>query len=151
MNDDTNSQQQPPRRPAGDSGGLLVACLLVLTGTLSGQDDHAYARSGLMTANDPEGAAPQQDVRSGTVYVVSVSGPKMYDLGWRPFMHRSAEGVQLYQIVTVDGRQLRYEARFATGVLYDAFSLEKQAAGPNRLVDRIPDLPEHRATRPERP
>lgn len=107
--------------------------------------DHTYGRTKLMTSSDnvPEGVR-QRRPESGTVYVVSVSGPKMYDLGRRPFMRRAAEDVQLYQIIHVDGQQLRYEARTATGRLYDAFSLIKQDGKPNRLVDEIPESRERR-------
>jgi len=107
--------------------------------------DHTYGRTKLMTSSDnvPEGVR-QRRPESGTVYVVSVSGPKMYDLGRRPFMRRAAEDVQLYQIIHVDGQQLRYEARTATGRLYDAFSLNKQEGKPNQLVDEIPETSERR-------
>jgi 3',5'-cyclic AMP phosphodiesterase CpdA len=104
--------------------------------------DHTYARSGLMTwQNVPKGVTMRTDI--GTVYVVSVSGPKMYDLGKRPFMKRGAEDTQLFQVIDVDGDEIRYEARTARGVLYDAFTLQKQAAGKaNLLIEQIPDTPE---------
>jgi 3',5'-cyclic AMP phosphodiesterase CpdA len=104
--------------------------------------DHTYARSGLMTwQNVPKGVTTRTDI--GTVYVVSVSGPKMYDLGKRPFMKRGAEDTQLFQVIDVDGDEIRYEARTARGVLYDAFTLKKQGAGKaNLLVEQIPDTPE---------
>jgi hypothetical protein len=84
---------------------------------------------------------------SGTVYVVSVSGPKMYDVGRRPYMRRVAEDAQLYQIITIDGGELRYEARTAVGNVYDAFTLRKRTGQPNELIERIPEIPENR--RPE--
>ena len=49
----------------------------------------------------------QRSERAGTVYVASVSGPKMYDLGRRPFMRSAAENTQLYQIITVEPDRLR--------------------------------------------
>ena len=67
-------------------------------------------------------------------------------------MRRTAEDTQLYQIISVDGDRLRYQARTATGALYDAFDLvkPKRGAGPNRLIERTPrDVPENR--RPEPP
>ena len=79
---------------------------------------------------------------AGTVYVVSVSGPKMYPLDQRPIMRREAEDTQLYQIIHVEPDRLRYEARTATGRLYDAFSLAKRGRLANALVDHIPDTPE---------
>jgi hypothetical protein len=105
--------------------------------------DHAYARSQLVTEADnvPDGADPHQEP-SGTVYVVSVSGPKMYDVGWRPILRRAAQGLQLFQIIHIDGDQLRYEARTANGELYDGFQLTKRPGKPNELVDQIPDVPQ---------
>jgi hypothetical protein len=72
------------------------------------------------------------------MYVVSVSGPKMYRLRREPWMQRVAEQTQLYQVITVDGDRLAVEARTADGELYDAFDLVKQRGRPNRVVDRIP-------------
>jgi hypothetical protein len=79
---------------------------------------------------------------AGTVYVVSVSGPKMYDLERRPFMKRAAEDTQLYQIIRVDGDQLHYEARTATGRLYDGFTLIKRDGRPNQLIEKVPSRKE---------
>lgn len=99
--------------------------------------DHTYARSNLNTGMSAG------EAKSGTVYVVSVSGPKMYNLERQPWMRRAAEDSQLYQVVSVDGKRLRYEARTADGRLYDAFELRKRKNSPNRLRDRIPDdMPE---------
>ena len=76
------------------------------------------------------------------MYVVSVSGPKMYNVGRESFMKRVAENTQLYQVITIEGDELRYEARTATGRLYDAFTLRKRAGETNELIDQIPDTPE---------
>jgi len=106
--------------------------------------DHTYARSGLLR-HSPEGegwvavgtenVTEGTNVRSdhGTVYVVSVSGPKMYKLNQREFMRSSAERTQLYQVITVDGQSIRYRACTATGRLYDAFELVRREGGPNEL------------------
>jgi acid phosphatase type 7 len=104
--------------------------------------DHTYGRTGLDTpsqdvdtvANVPAGVTAR-DEHHGTVYVVSVSGPKMYNLTPKPFMVRVAEDTQLYQVIHIDGMKLRYEARTATGELYDAFVLEKTIGEPNRLTE----------------
>jgi 3',5'-cyclic AMP phosphodiesterase CpdA len=107
--------------------------------------DHTYSRVGPdvpdQVRNVPTGASVQT-VEAGTVYVVSVSGPKMYRLEREPYMKRAAEGVQLYQIIHVDGDRLRYEARTADGQLYDAFSLVKRPDAPNQLIDEAPEIPE---------
>lgn len=108
--------------------------------------DHTYARSQLMayqSENVPTGVT-RKSKEAGTVYVVSVSGPKMYDLGHRPFMRRSAQDTQLYQIITVDGDELRYEARTAIGRPYDAFTLRKRPGKVNELIEQIPETPERR-------
>ena len=98
--------------------------------------DHSYGRG----SNLPSGAIAR-DERDGTVYVVSVSGPKQYKLSSRRWWRRAAENTQLYQTITVTGDTLRYEARTATSELYDAFDLIKQKDAPNMLVNRIPDTP----------
>ncbi|MDE3000586.1 MAG: metallophosphoesterase family protein [Gemmatimonadota bacterium] len=98
--------------------------------------DHSYGRG----SNLPSGTTAR-DERDGTVYVVSVSGPKQYKLSQERWWRRAAENTQLYQTITVDGDTLRYEARTATSELYDAFDLIKQEGAPNVLVNRIPDTP----------
>jgi len=113
--------------------------------------DHTYARSQLMTAeSNLTTGATQQDPKTGTVYVVSVSGPKMYDLGRRPFMRRAAEDTQLFQVITIAGDELKYEARTAIGELYDAFVLRKEADGRRTLTEQIPDTDENRRPESER-
>lgn len=106
--------------------------------------DHTYARTGLMTHENLPTGVSARDPHGGTVYVVSISGPKMYTVDREPYMSRVAENTQLYQIITVDGDQLRYEARTAVGRLYDAFTLRKRDGHPNELIEQIPDTPERR-------
>jgi 3',5'-cyclic AMP phosphodiesterase CpdA len=104
--------------------------------------DHTYARSGLIGTENTANGTGARDAE-GTVYVVSVSGPKMYNLGRAPWMKRVAEDTQLYQIIGIDGDTLTYEARTATGELYDAFELTKGTAGrPNQMIDRSEGIPE---------
>jgi hypothetical protein len=104
--------------------------------------DHSYGRTGLDTPSVPPetlGNVPvgvtARDEHHGTVYVVSVSGPKMYNVTQKPFMVRMAEDTQLYQVIHIDGMSLRYEARTAIGELYDAFVLEKTLGEPNRMTE----------------
>ena len=113
--------------------------------------DHAYARSQLMTAevNLITGVS-HQDPNTGTVYVVSVSGPKMYELGRRSFMRRAAEDTQLYQIIKIDGLQLTYEARTAVGELYDGFVLRKDEGTRRTLIEQMPGTRESRRPENER-
>lgn len=107
--------------------------------------DHTYGRTGLDTPMGHVNLSTglnAADVFSGTVYVVSVSGPKMYGLQQHPFMPRRAENTQLYQIIHINGDKLHFEAYMANGELYDAFTLEKQTGQPNKLTEQIPDIPE---------
>lgn len=97
--------------------------------------DHAYGRG--TVSNVPTGKKVNDKV-SGTVYVVSVSGPKMYDVSNDPWMKRKARNTQLFQIISIKDDKLSYEAYTAHGELYDAFDLIKSRKNINRLVDRIP-------------
>lgn len=113
---------------------------------LSGHD-HTYARTGALSVLDPGSNLPtgyQQayDPAIGTVYVVSVSGPKMYAATQSEFAVRVAEDTQLYQVIDVSWDELRFNAYTATGRLYDAFVLKKRPDGPNRLKELLP--PENR-------
>ena len=101
--------------------------------------DHAYGRG--MVSNVPTGKN-QKDEGSGTVYVVSISGPKMYDVSNDPWMERKARSTQLYQIISIDKDKLSYEAFTASGELYDAFDLIKSPKKINKMVNRIPDSKE---------
>ncbi|MEO1338362.1 MAG: metallophosphoesterase family protein, partial [Myxococcota bacterium] len=101
--------------------------------------DHTYGRTGLKTPvikNVAEGVN-HVDEETGTVYVVSVSGPKMYKLQRHEFMKKQLANTQLYQIIRIDGDQLRYEARTAVGELFDAFELKKQQGKINQLVELV--------------
>lgn len=136
--------------------------------------DHTYARSGLTTAASIAASEPSNTEKksdgdnanaeqlaptvasarrvAGTVYVVSISGPKMYDLG-RPVrveFQRVAEDTQLFQVITIDGDELRYVARTATSQLYDAFTLKKRDGQPNELIEQVPDSPQ-RLRKPIKP
>jgi len=97
--------------------------------------DHSYGRSGLMN-EDNVLSGTQVFTKKGTIYAVSVSGPKMYELGVQPWMVSKAEKKQLYQLITINGKKLHYEARTANGELYDEFELRKRNDGGNTLVER---------------
>lgn len=106
--------------------------------------DHAYGRHRM------RGAGPAGD--EGPVYVVSVAGPKQYltSPAARRQMARTGEDLQLYQVVGVEHDRLRFEARTATGRLYDAFDLVRRPEGGNAVVE-YPDrvIAERRCERPE--
>ncbi len=105
--------------------------------------DHTYARTGLQTASkeDASDSFPV-DKRAGTVYVNSVSGPKMYVLDRKAEHKRTAEETQLFQVITINGDTLHFEAHTALGDLYDAFELHRRDGQPNTLMDMIPATPE---------
>lgn len=102
--------------------------------------DHAYGRG--MVSNMPSGTSAKSE--TGTMYVVSVSGPKMYDLADREWMQRKARNTQLFQIITIEDNTLKYTAYGADGDLYDAFDLIKSAKKPNKLIERVPSTPERK-------
>jgi 3',5'-cyclic AMP phosphodiesterase CpdA len=97
--------------------------------------DHSYGRSGLMK-EDNVLSGTQVFTNKGTIYAVSVSGPKMYELGVQPWMVSKAEKKQLYQLITIDGNKLHYESRAANGELFDEFELRKRPDGGNTLVEK---------------
>ena len=113
--------------------------------------DHTYAR-GNIPAQTPERAAATSEAGVTTMFVNSVSGPKMYEFnedGWDSFaptgvkLERKAENTQFFQVLTVDGDRLRYAAHTADGAIYDAFELTKGEDGAKTLTNPD-DLPEER-------
>ena len=96
--------------------------------------DHTYGRGG---ENIPVGTKKQSIL--GPVYVVSVSGPKMYDLSMEKWMRRGASNTQLYQLIHVSGDTLRYEAYTVVDELYDAFELYKGSKGVTIYQDKSPE------------
>ncbi|NJK83124.1 MAG: metallophosphoesterase family protein [Saprospiraceae bacterium] len=94
--------------------------------------DHTYGRG----SNLPLGEG--KTTIGGPIYVVSVSGPKMYDLGLEDWVQRAAANTQLYQLIHIDGDLLKYEAYTITDDLYDAFELRKQPNGRNLFFDLAP-------------
>ena len=88
--------------------------------------DHTYARSNLTSG--------QPTRRGGTVYVVSVSGPKMYELDKEDWMASTAVNTQLFQVIEIDGDRLHFESRTARGKPYDEFDLAKADGQPNELL-----------------
>jgi 3',5'-cyclic AMP phosphodiesterase CpdA len=91
--------------------------------------DHTYARG----INIPLGQSRKKP--DGPIYVVSVSGPKMYELGLENWMDRAASNTQLYQVVHVDYDKLSFKAHTVNGDTYDAFDLLKDPKGENTLVE----------------
>jgi hypothetical protein len=99
--------------------------------------DHCYGR-----VSDPAGAEASRANSDagrpqGPVYVVSVTGSKMYGLNDRADTQpvRAAENTELYQLIDVEADRLVFRAFTATGRLYDAFTLTKGEDGLNRLIE----------------
>ena len=96
--------------------------------------DHVYARR---SGTDSQHPTP--------VFVVSVTGAKQYRLSpeARSQMRPVGEDTQFFQILRLAGDTLSYEARTATGRLYDAFELVDGGAAGKRLQEqpegRIPE------------
>lgn len=94
--------------------------------------DHTYARG--MENIPMEG----KGIKSATMYVVSVSGPKMTDNGVEKkfWMEETAVYTQLYHTVTVEGDKLEFRSFTTSGELYDAFDLIKRKGEINQLVNK---------------
>lgn len=118
--------------------------------------DHSYARGRVSPFENVMDGVNLHD-KTGTVYVVSVSGGKMYNLkpDWEIYKteaerQRVGENTQLFQTITVDGDRLSFEAYTATGELYDAFDLIKNGDKPNifheRRMEAVPEYYHHNTT-----
>lgn len=100
--------------------------------------DHSYARGQLSNlASGTNGKSSKSD----TVFVVSVSGPKMYEISDKNWEENGAQvdssiaNTQLYQLIQVDGNVLKYEARTATGSLFDGFEMNKTPSGEKQIQE----------------
>jgi predicted phosphodiesterase len=105
--------------------------------------DHCYHR-----LSAPEGRAAGERARrrgaaQGPVYMISVTGAKMYGLHARSLSQadRVAEDTRLFQIIDVAPARLSVRAHLATGELYDAFDLVRQRNGSTRLMEPVTGLP----------
>ena len=102
--------------------------------------DHSYARGAIyekpvVVKNENHGGNI-----IGPVYVVSVSGGKMYSVnksGWDEYgatQAKNGERIQLFQHISIDGDRLTYRSFTATGELFDCFELLKEN-GKNLYID----------------
>lgn len=99
--------------------------------------DHCYGRVSNPAGAEASRANSDAGLPQGPVYVVSVTGSKMYGLNDRADTQpvRAAENTELYQLVDVEADRLNFRAFTATGRLYDAFTLVKGEDGLNRLIE----------------
>ncbi|MCP5524911.1 MAG: metallophosphoesterase family protein [Verrucomicrobiales bacterium] len=90
--------------------------------------DHAYLRTYPLKGSERVG-----NPADGTVYVVSVSGTKMYDQAPRPYTEVGFTKIPTYQVldVRVEGNELTYRAFDNQGRVRDSFVIrkERQTAG----------------------
>ena len=109
--------------------------------------DHVYGRQ------VAPGISKLQKEQAGTVYLVSVAGPKMYlvaDQAQRK-MQKVAEDTQLLQLLDFGSDVLRYQSFTVSGKLYDSFELQRQPDGSKQLLetDARNLLPQRRCGNPQ--
>ena len=132
----STSRDNPKRRQAWKPLFDEYGVDLVLQG-----HDHSYARgSSSLTEKNLSIGTNTKDV-TGTVYVVSVSGPKQYDVkkDWKEYdisLDKSGQDKQLFQVITIDDNKLSYKSYTAIGDLFDSFELIKNSDGTNSLVNQ---------------
>ncbi|MEM9495683.1 MAG: metallophosphoesterase family protein [Pseudomonadota bacterium] len=104
--------------------------------------DHTYAR-GVISQTPERVAFQSKGGEVDTMFVNSVSGPKQYEVRADGFDAYEADGVtlvrqgantQFFQLITVDRDQVSYEARTATGELYDDFVMTKDRRGAKKIT-----------------
>jgi hypothetical protein len=101
--------------------------------------DHTYARGHVPVKS---GSGYESNTFQ-TLYITSVSGPKLYEIPEGKFERYASDGyvadrqledTQFFQVISIDGNKLTYEAYTATGALYDKAIIEKDAVtGRKRL------------------
>jgi 3',5'-cyclic AMP phosphodiesterase CpdA len=88
--------------------------------------DHTYARTHKLAAGRV--VSPSQP---GTIYAISVSGPKMYEIEdtFAPLRAKTLAHTQAFQVIDMDGDKLTYNAYTIEGAQIDRFCLVKHAGG----------------------
>ena len=103
--------------------------------------DHTYTRGRVQPYEQNLLSGQNVKDATGTVYVVSVSGGKMYKVkpGWEQYealRDKVGNNKQLFQVISVDGDKLSYKSYTAIGELFDAFDIIKNKDGVNLFVER---------------
>lgn len=88
---------------------------LVLTG-----HDHSYGRG---RESDTPG------VKRSIVYVVSVSGPKLYPDGAKTWMEKKGGNTQLFQQIRANKSSLVYQSYTVSGKVFDSFRIDCDKKG----------------------
>ncbi len=88
--------------------------------------DHSYARTHKLAAGKV--VSPSQH---GTIYAISVSGPKMYEIAdkFAPLRAKVLAHTQAFQVINVDADKLTYTAYAIEGEQIDHFKLVKHSDG----------------------
>ncbi len=88
--------------------------------------DHTYSRTHKLAGGKV--VSPSQ---SGTIYAISVSGPKMYEVDDRftALRAKTIDHTQAFQVINVNGDELTYRAYATEGEQIDSFQLVKHADG----------------------
>jgi hypothetical protein len=91
--------------------------------TCAAGHDHGYARTYKLFGGKV--VSPSQQ---GTVYAISVSGPKMYQPADRfaSLMAKEVHHTEAYQVIQIDGPHLTYRAYSIEGEQIDEFHLDKK-------------------------
>ncbi|MBN2635949.1 MAG: metallophosphoesterase family protein [Prolixibacteraceae bacterium] len=92
--------------------------------------DHTYCR-GFNTENI------MVKGKNAPLYVVSVSGPKMYGLNTSFWGDHMGSMTQLYQHISIDGDKLDFKSFTVAGELYDHFVITKNENGVNTFTEGI--------------
>jgi hypothetical protein len=123
---DSRSQKKSPK--SGCPGFLQDS-----QDSLQGHD-RVYARSHKISPGKVvEDSAP------GTIYVISVSGPKMYEFrgGFESLMFKMQTNRQIHQVISIDQNALEFRASDIDGNMIDQFRLDKRE-GHSALVEQAP-------------
>ncbi len=99
--------------------------------------DHCYARLTSAEGREAGRRARARGATQGPVYLVSVTGSKMYGLNDRAGTQpdQVAEDTMLYQLIDVSPGRLAMRAYTMTNETYDAFDLVRRRDGRNRLEE----------------
>ena len=104
--------------------------------------DHTYARGHV-----PQRTSDSDDLNDiTTVYVTSVSGPKQYELDEEQMKlyiedgyesDKTAEQIQFYQVITIEGNTLTYVAYTVLGEEYDRAVITKNFESGKKQLQKI--------------
>jgi len=99
--------------------------------------DHCYSRLTAESGRDAGRASRAAGKAQGPVYLVSVTGMKMYALNDRARSQpdRVAEDTELFQVIDVERGRLKFRTHTASGTLYDGFDLVRRPDGGKTLVE----------------